>query len=112
MYSKTIDIGTIDKVELGFPGVQMQMLTGDYRGDGMYVMTTMAPGSTIPAHSHSAADEFVYVVSGDFIEAGISYSQGMAFYGVAGTNHGPHTTTTGCVVLTHFSAPLDFVPAI
>jgi anti-sigma factor ChrR (cupin superfamily) len=111
MYSKTIDLATVDKIALGFPGVTMQLMTGDFRGDGMYVMTTMEPGAIIPAHSHTAADEFAYVVSGDFIEAGVTYGQGAAFYGVAGTAHGPHTTTTGCTVLTHFSAPLDFLPA-
>ena len=31
------------------------------------------------------------------------------FFGKAGKPHGPHTSTTGCTVLTHFSsAALDF----
>jgi anti-sigma factor ChrR (cupin superfamily) len=111
MFTKTVNPTTIDKVELGFPGVTMQLLTGDVEGNGLYVMTTMAPGSTIPAHSHSTANEFVYVVSGDFVEAGVSHGPGTVFYGVADTAHGPHTTKDGCVVLTHYSAPLDFVPA-
>lgn len=111
MFTKTVNPATLEKVELGFTGVSMQLLTGDAQGNGLYAMTTMAPGSTIPAHSHSAANEFVYVVSGDFIEAGTSYGPGTVFYGVAGTVHGPHTTTTGCVVVTHYSAPLDFIPA-
>lgn len=111
MFTKILDAATVEKVELGFTGVAMQLLTGDVRGNGMYAMTTMAAGSVIPAHSHTSADEFVYVVSGDFVENGTSYGPGSVFYGVAGTAHGPHTTKTGCVVLSHYSAPLDFIPA-
>ena len=110
MYQLTIRTTDIAKVELGFPGVTMQLLSADGNTDGLYLMTTMAPGANIPAHSHASANEFVYVVSGDFIEAGVSYGPGTAFFGLAGTPHGPHTTTTGCVVLTHHSAPLDFIP--
>jgi quercetin dioxygenase-like cupin family protein len=111
MYQKTINASDCEKVALGFPGVSMALLTGDPRGDGMYVMTTLGAGSVVPAHSHGAADEFVYVVSGDFVEAGKTYGPGMAFYGVAGTVHGPHSSVSGCVLLTHYSAPLDFIPA-
>lgn len=110
MFTKILDASSAEKVELGFVGVSMQLLTGAANGNGMYAMTTMAAGSIIPAHSHAAADEFVYVVSGDFVEDGTSYGPGSVFYGVAGTSHGPHTTKTGCIVLTHYSAPLDFIP--
>ena len=110
MFTKTVDAASIEKIALGFTGVTMQMLTGDSHGNGLYALTTMAPGAKIPAHSHSTADEFVYVMSGDFVEAGVSHGPGTFFFGVAGTAHGPHTSTNGCVILTHYSAPLDFIP--
>ena len=97
--------------ELGFPGVSMKLLSGDGEGGGLYVLTTMGPGSKIPAHSHTGANEFVYVLSGDFVEGGKSYGPGSFFFGLAGTTHGPHTSQAGCSVLTHYSAPLDFVSA-
>lgn len=50
------------------------------------------PGSTIPAHRHSLADETVYVLEGDFIEAGVGYGLGAFFAGKAGTPHGPHSS--------------------
>jgi hypothetical protein len=52
----------------------------------------------------------VFVLSGDFIEAGVTYGPGTFFYGKPGALHGPHSSQTGCVVLTHFSnaANLDF----
>lgn len=111
MYTKTLNAANVERMEVGFPGVTMQMLTGDGQAKGLYVMTTMTPGSTIPAHSHAVASEFVFVLLGDFIEAGTSHGPGAVFFGMPGTVHGPHTTKNGCVVLTHFSAPMDFIPA-
>ena len=111
MYSKTMNATDVERVDVGFPGVTMQMLMGDGRALGMYVMTTMVPGATIPAHSHGVANEFVFVLLGDFVEAGTSHGPGAVFFGLAGTVHGPHTTKHGCVVLTHYSAPIDFIPA-
>ena len=110
MYTKTLNAANIERVEVGFPGVTMQMLTGDGNNDGLYVMTTMVPGATIPAHSHATANEFAFVLLGDFIEAGKSHGPGAVFFGMARTVHGPHTTKNGCVVLTHYSAPIDFIP--
>jgi len=110
MYQTITDSTGIARDELGFPGVTVQLLSGDGMAGGMYILTTMAPGSAIPAHKHTNANEFVYVVSGDFVEAGKSYRQGTIFFGAAGTPHGPHSTATGCVVLTHYSGPLDFQP--
>jgi hypothetical protein len=46
--------------------------------------------------------------SGDFIEQGPSYGPGAFFVEIAGTSHGPHQSSSGCTVLTPFSAPLDF----
>ena len=109
MYTMSLNAAAADRVELGFPGVTMQLLQGD--GQGMFAMTTLVPGAKVPAHSHTSANEFVFVLLGDFIEAGKSHGPGSVFYGLAGTVHGPHTTQNGCVILTHYSAPIDFVPA-
>ena len=77
----------------------------------MTVITRMEAGATIPAHSHTKADETVYVLEGNFIENGVIHGPGTVFYGKAQTIHGPHTTTQGCFVITHFTAELDFVLA-
>jgi quercetin dioxygenase-like cupin family protein len=111
MYALTKLAADVESTALGFPGVAMKMLTSDGNTDGMYVLTTMAAGSTIPAHSHSGANEFAFVISGDFVEAGVAHGPGTYVFGLAGTPHGPHTSKTGCTVLMHFSAPLDFSPA-
>ncbi len=111
MYDTKLATSTLAWSPLDFAGVSMKTLQTDERTGGMTVMTRMAPGATIPAHSHTYADETVYVVEGDFIEDGINYGPGSFFAGSAGTFHGPHSTSKGCILLTTFSASLDFVLA-
>jgi quercetin dioxygenase-like cupin family protein len=93
---------------LDFPGVQIKLLHTEHTSGATTVLTRLAPGSTIPKHRHTQADETVYVLEGDFIEDGQSFGPGSFFAGKAGTDHGPHSSNTGCTVLTRFSAPLDF----
>ena len=109
MFETTIISTDVKPILLDLPGVSVRVLhRGDARG-GQVVITRMAPGSVIPEHWHSDADETVYVLDGDFVEAGVTYGPGTFFFGKAGKPHGPHTSTTGCTVLTHFSsAALDF----
>jgi quercetin dioxygenase-like cupin family protein len=109
MYQTKTDTSTHDWSPLDFPGVSMKVLHQVKTTGGMTVMTRLAPGSSIPAHRHTHADETVFVVEGDFVEDGISYGPGSFFVGLAGTPHGPHSSFGGCVLLTTFSATLDFI---
>ena len=86
----------------------MRLVYQDKRTGGMTVMTRLEAGASIPAHIHTQADETVFVVSGDFIEEGVTHGPGTFFVATTGTPHGPHTSRTGCLVLTTFSAALDF----
>ena len=96
---------------IDFPGVEIKVLHTDESSGAMTVLTRLAAGAVIPRHRHTAADETVYVIEGDFVEDGESFGPGSFFAGRAGTDHGPHGSTTGCLVLTRFSAPMDFVSA-
>ena len=107
MYQKIVDASTLDEQPLDVDGVSIRVLHQSETG-ALAVVTRMRAGATIPAHWRSKADEAVYVLEGDFIEGGISYGPGSYFIGAAGTVHGPHSTKTGCALLTHFSAELDF----
>jgi len=109
VYDIKLVTSSLTRSPLDFAGVSMKTLRSDEWTGGMTVMTRVAPGATIPAHSHTHADETVYVVDGDFIEDGTSYGPGSFFAGPAGTFHCPHRTSKGCVLLTTFSASLDFV---
>ncbi len=109
MYYSKINVASLPWCPLDFPGVSMKTLHSDVRSGGMTVVTKMAPGASIPAHCHTHADETVFVLEGEFIEDGISHGPGTLFTGAAGTFHGPHGTEHGCILLTTFSAALDFV---
>ena len=111
MYGVKLDSSSIDWSPLDFAGVWMKVLHRVALTGGMTVLTRMDAGSIIPAHRHSRADETVFVVEGDFIEDGVSHGPGSFFAGPAGSIHGPHSTRSGCVLLTTFSAELDFVAA-
>ena len=108
MYQSISRAADIGETPLAVPGVSIRTLHTDPETGGIAVITTLSPGATIPRHWHSRADETVYVLSGDFIEDGTSYGPGTFFAGKAGTLHGPHSSISGCSVLTHFSAELDF----
>jgi quercetin dioxygenase-like cupin family protein len=108
MYQHIVFSDSLEWKPLDFPGVSMRVLHQDKRTGGMTVLTRLEPGASIPAHMHSLADETVYVVSGDFIEIGVAHKPGTFFTAAAGVSHGPHQSLTGCVVLTTFSAALDF----
>jgi quercetin dioxygenase-like cupin family protein len=110
MYQHIISTDSLGWSPLDFPGVSMRLVHQHQRTGGSTVMTRLEAGASIPAHIHSQADETVYVLSGDFIEAGITHGPGTFFVATAGTPHGPHASRTGCVVLTTFSAGLDFQP--
>jgi len=108
MYQTILDSDPIGWTSLDFPGVEMRILNQDNVTGAMSVLTRIKPGCQVPAHWHGQADETVYVLEGDFIEGGISHGPGTFFAGKAGTEHGPHRSEEGCVVLTQFSAELDF----
>ena len=91
-------------------GMSMKMLHQDESSGAMTAMTRLAAGSSIPAHSHTYADQTVFVLEGDLIDDGVSYGPGSFFVVKAGSPHGPHGTSGGCVLLTTYNGRPDFVP--
>jgi quercetin dioxygenase-like cupin family protein len=108
VYSTIVDSAKIAWIALDFPGISMRVVHEDKKSGGMTVMTRFEAGASIPAHIHTRAYETVFVISGDFIEDDVEYGPGNFFAAPAGTPHGPHRSRAGCIVLTTFSAPLDF----
>ena len=91
-------------------GISSKILQQVESNGGMTGMTRLEAGSSIPAHSHTHADQTVFVLEGDLIDDGVSYGPGSFFVVKAGSPHGPHHTSGGCVLLTTYSGPPDFVP--
>ena len=94
-----------------YPGVELMLIHKNEATGGVTVLRKFQAGMTIPAHIHPEANEFVYVLSGEWEEAGIRYSTGAFFFAPRGQAHGPHLAKTEVVSLTIFDGPLTVVNA-
>jgi quercetin dioxygenase-like cupin family protein len=108
VYTIILDTAKLPWTSLDFPGVSIRKVHEDKKSGGVTVLTRLEAGASIPAHLHTKADETVFVLAGDFIEDDVEYGPGSFFAAPAGVSHGPHQSRSGCIVLTTFSAPLDF----
>ena len=119
MYETKTDTAALAWSPTGWPGVSMKMLQQVESIGGMIGMMRMEAGSSIPPHSHTHAarlsspksDQAVFVIEGDLIEEGVTYGPGSLLVAKAGTPHGPHGSSGGCVLLSTYFAKPDFVPS-
>ncbi len=88
-------------------GTRAQILNMDLAYGPPTFIIRLEPGTTIPAHVHHNTAETHYVLEGDFIEDGVTYGAGSFFSHPVGMRHGPHSSQTGCAVLTVQNAPVD-----
>ena len=110
MYETKTDTSALPWSATGWPGVSMKMWPQGESAGGTCGMIRMDAGSSIPAHSHTHADQAVFVIEGDLVDDGVTYGPGSFLLAKAGTPHGPHGSSGGCVLLsTYFGTP-DFVP--
>lgn len=110
MYETKIDTSALAWSPTGWPGVWMKMLQQVESTGGMSGMMRMEAGSSIPAHSHTHADQAVFVIEGDLIDDGVTYGPGSFLVAKAGSPHGPHNSSGGCVLLSTYFGKPDFVP--
>jgi quercetin dioxygenase-like cupin family protein len=89
-----------------YPGVELLVLHRNDATGGMTVLRKFHAGTTVPAHVHPLANEFVYVLSGEWEESGVTYATGAFFLALKGERHGPHVAKTEVVSLTTFDGPL------
>jgi quercetin dioxygenase-like cupin family protein len=94
-----------------YPGVELMILHKNEETGGVTVLRKFSAGITVPAHIHPEANEFVYVLSGDWEEAGVVHTTGAFFFAPKGTAHGPHIARTEVISLTIFDGPLTVLSA-
>jgi quercetin dioxygenase-like cupin family protein len=92
-----------------YAGVELMVLHKHQGTGGVTVLRKFHAGVTVPAHTHPQANEFVYVLSGEWEEAGVTYGAGAFFHAPRGQQHGPHLAKTEVISLTHFDGPLTVV---
>lgn len=89
-----------------YAGVELMILHKNEATGGVAVLRKFHAGVTVPAHTHPQANEFVYVLSGQWEEAGVTYQPGAFFFAPKGQRHGPHLAKTEVLSLTLFDGPL------
>lgn len=93
-----------------YDGVELMVLHNHPETGGVTVLRKFKQGVTVPAHRHPEANEFVYVLSGEWEEFGETYTAGAYFHAAKGQPHGPHIAKTEVISLTLFDGPLTVEP--
>ena len=94
-----------------YPGVELLILHKTEKTGALTVLRKFAAGVTVPAHLHPEANEYVYILSGEWEESGVIFSPGTFFFAARGEPHGPHIARTEVISLTMFDGPLTVVSA-
>jgi len=89
-----------------YAGVELMVLHKNPDTGGVVVLRKFAAGTTVPAHTHPLANEWAYVLSGEWHESGAIYTNGALFYAPKGVQHGPHVAHGEVISLTIFDGPL------
>ena len=89
-----------------YEGVELMVLHKHEATGGATVLRKFKAGHVIPAHTHPAANEWAYVLSGEWEESDQTYTAGTLFFAPKGVRHGPHVARTEVISLTIFDGPL------
>jgi anti-sigma factor ChrR (cupin superfamily) len=92
-----------------YPGVELKFLHRHAETGGVVVLRKFAAGVTVPAHLHPAANEWAWILSGEWVESDVSYGPGTLFFAGQGTPHGPHQARGEVISLTVFDGPLTLL---
>jgi quercetin dioxygenase-like cupin family protein len=89
-----------------YEGVELKILHRNPATGGVVVLRKFKAGTTVPAHTHPLANEWAYVLSGEWQESGVTYKPGTTFFAPKGEPHGPHVAEGDVISLTVFDGPL------
>jgi quercetin dioxygenase-like cupin family protein len=94
-----------------YSGVDLLILHKNEQTGGVTVLRRFRAGVTVPAHIHPDANEFVYLLSGEWVESGVTHTTGAFFFAPKGSPHGPHLAKSEVISLTVFDGPLTVLNA-
>ncbi len=94
-----------------YPGVQLLVLHQNEVSGGIVALRKFEAGCTVPAHVHPMANEWAFVLVGEWDESGVIYRQGTLFFAPKNVLHGPHVARTEVISLTVFDGPLTVASA-
>lgn len=93
----------------GIPGIETRRLFHDAASDRLTMLVRMAPGSSYPAHRHSA-DEDCYVIEGDLTLNGVRMRAGDFVRAAAGSVHHFVSTERGCLLFIAAASHDELIP--
>jgi quercetin dioxygenase-like cupin family protein len=89
-----------------YAGVELKILHKNEQTGGVVVLRKFQAQVEVPAHTHPSANEYVYILSGQWEESGVVHEPGAFFFAPKGQKHGPHFARTEVISLTTFDGPL------
>ena len=92
-----------------YAGVELKILHKNETTGGVVVLRKFHAGSCVPTHIHPVANEWAWVLSGEWEEDGVTYLPGTLFHAPKGQPHGPHIAKTEVISLTIFDGPLTVI---
>lgn len=92
-----------------YEGVELKIMHKNPETGGVTVLRKFQAGVTVPAHTHPAANEWAWILSGEWQESEVTYTSGTLFHSPKGVQHGPHVAVTEVISLTVFDGPLTVV---
>jgi quercetin dioxygenase-like cupin family protein len=89
-----------------YPGVELKILHRNETTGGVVVLRKFHANQAIPAHTHPMANEWAWILSGEWEEGAVTYRAGTLFHAPREVRHGPHFARTEVISLTVFDGPL------
>ena len=89
-----------------YEGVKLKIFHKDEKTGGIVVLRKFEAGTKVPALTLTIANEWAYIISGEWEESDTVYSPGTLFFAPRGEKHGPHIAKSEVISLTHFDGPL------
>jgi hypothetical protein len=87
-------------------GVELDGPAPNESTGGVVVLPKFKTGCTVSVHAHPDANEWAYVLAGEWEESKVTYPVGTRFHARKGVRRGPQMSRTELINLTTFDRPL------
>jgi anti-sigma factor ChrR (cupin superfamily) len=104
--STYVDVLNMPWTPSKFPGVEVKILYEDPSTGMLTVLSRMAPGSSIPLHTHTDIEQ-TYVMEGSLEDEQGAATAGNFVWRPAGNTHVAHAPN-GCLSISFFTKPNKF----
>lgn len=104
--SRYVDVDSLPWEKTPFPGVEMKVLMRDSETGMVTTLTRMAPGASLPDHTHVGIEQS-YVLEGTLQDEDGAATAGQFVWRPAGSRH-TATSPDGCLVIAFLQRPNTF----